>query len=96
MRLELTNAAEADLRSIFDWTEQAFGLAEAVRYQTLLNTKLAALTDAPASGRPYLGATAGTRRVTALRHFIYFRPDGDVLRIIRVLHQRMAQDRHVR
>lgn len=96
MQLELTRAADADLRSIFDWTEMNFGLAQAVRYQTALNAKLVALPEAPESGRPYPGSKPGTRRVTVSRHFVYFRRERDILRVIRVLHHRMAQDRHMR
>lgn len=95
MRLELSAAAARDLRDIFVWTEERFGLAQAARYQQALNGRIREAVAAPTIGRPYVQARSGTRRLVSGRHFIYYRAEGDRLLVIRVLHQRMAQQAHL-
>lgn len=92
MRIELLADANADLRSIHAYTVRVHGVAQARRYLSGLRSRFSAVAANPGMGRIYPEATPETWRVTFQRHFIYYRVDGDVLLIVRVLHQRMLQE----
>ena len=53
---------------------------------------MTAIAAIPRIGRLYPGATPETWRATSGQHFIYYRMEGEVLLIVRVLHQRMLQE----
>lgn len=92
MRIELSEDANADIRSIHTYTVKVHGGAQARRYIGGLNARLRAIAADPRIGRPYPEAIPATWRVTYGRHFIYYRPAGEELLIVRVLHQRMLQE----
>ena len=92
LRVEPRADANADIRAIHAYTVRVHGKAQARRYLTELRARMKAIAANPGIGRIYPEATPETSRVTYGQHFIYHRVEGDVLLIVRVLHQRMLQE----
>lgn len=92
MRIEFTTDANADLRSIRTYTVRVHGSAQARRYIAGLRERMMQIAANPRAGRIYREAEPETWRATWRKHFIYYRVEGEVLLIVRVLHQRMLQE----
>ena len=105
--VELSSAAEADLRQIVRWTARQFGAAQAAAYGQLLRDALKALEAGPniigARGREEIGAGYRTLHIARnrrrARHFILFRvvdpAEERVIRVVRILHDAMDPARHL-
>jgi toxin ParE1/3/4 len=92
-RLNVARRAVADLEAIEDYGRQVHGEAQAIRYADDLLVAMHFLLDFPNVG-PGLGRR-GLRRKGCGSHVIFYRIDGDIERIVRVLHQRMDPSRHL-
>ncbi|HYU13266.1 MAG TPA: type II toxin-antitoxin system RelE/ParE family toxin [Stellaceae bacterium] len=105
--VELSSAAEADLRQIVRWTARQFGSAQAAAYGQLLRDALKALEAGPniigARRREEIGAGYRTLHIARnrrrARHFILFRvvdpAEERVIRVVRILHDAMDPARHL-
>lgn len=82
----LSVEAEADLSDIFDYTEQEFGVEQAVTYLTELETCLLALVANPKAGRERNEIRADLRSMMSNSHVIFYRICDDHIRVVRVLH----------
>lgn len=100
MSYRLAPLARRDLRSIFAYTADRFGDRQADAYRLLLNQALERIAADPQGGgtqpRPELGEAVrslalGTfaRRRRSARHVIFFRSAGEVIVVLRVLHDAM-------
>ncbi|MEX1119756.1 MAG: type II toxin-antitoxin system RelE/ParE family toxin [Terrimicrobiaceae bacterium] len=96
MRLVLTEAALADLRSISDYTLATWGEEQEKRYISNMWSRLESLQLDPASGRRRDDLFPGCRLVSEGRHVILFRSSPGVLEVVRVLHSAMDFKRQVR
>lgn len=85
MRLVWTQRALEDRRAIFDYIE-ADDLRAAVAVDERIATAVQRLVDFPQSGRP--GRVEGTRELVVSRtpYIAPYLVDGDVVRILRVIH----------
>ena len=104
--VRLSAIAEADFEHIIQWTSKQFGDAQALVYAETLSMALLALTEGP----DILGAKARDEILKGLfslhvarqdrkgRHFIMFRVaprgSGDVIEVLRLLHDSMDLPRH--
>jgi toxin ParE1/3/4 len=103
--VRLTAAAEADMRDIFAWTAEHFGIEQARRYRSTILAALRDVSDGPdAIGarerpdiRPNLRSLHIARRGRRGRHVILFTAseDNPQIRIIRILHDSMDLARHL-
>ena len=105
--VELSSAAEADLRQIVRWTARQFGAAQAAAYGQLLRDALKALEAGPnivgARRREEIGTGYRTMHIARnrrrARHFILFRVADSaqerVIRVVRILHDAMDPSRHL-
>ena len=105
--VELSSAAEADLRQIVRWTTRQFGSAQAASYGQLLRDALKALEAGAnitgARRREEIGAGYRTLHIARnrrrARHFILFRvvdpAEERVIRVVRILHDAMDPARHL-
>jgi toxin ParE1/3/4 len=103
--VRLTAAAEADMRDIFAWTAENFGIEQARRYRLTILAALRDVSDGPdAIGarerpdiRPNLRSLHIARRGRRGRHVILFTASDDnpQIRIIRILHDSMDLARHL-
>jgi toxin ParE1/3/4 len=91
MTPEIAAAAGRDLGSIYDYTIQRWGAAQADRYAAALEAAISGLADRAGTG----AQRGGYRRVRCGSHFIFYRRIGKRIRVERVLHERMDFPRHL-
>ena len=87
MRLVWRPSALIDLEDIWAYSERQFGTEQTAAYVRGLQAKAGLLATGDLSGTAQNDVEPGLRRQLAGSHAIWFRVDGDVLRVIRVLHQ---------
>lgn len=90
---KLTKLAAEDFASIYDYTMQKFGDAQAWHYTEALETFFDTLSQMPHIGREYT-LVHGVMRVEFHSHTIFYSiRDADIL-IVRILHQQMNHSRY--
>ncbi len=87
MKLRLSEAAKADIRRISHFSAERWGAARATAYIHDLRDRMKALARGDVSGVAADDVGPGLRRQISGSHVIWFRVDGDALKVIRVLHQ---------
>ncbi len=111
-RLRLSRPAASDIAEILETSEAAWGADARRRYEALIGAALRTIRTDPlgALTRDRSAVIPGLRslhlrhvrdqmqeRVAAPVHFIWFRiAGGDVVEVIRVLHERMEPSHHMR
>lgn len=85
----LSPAAERDLESIWIYTAQLWGAAQAQRYTAFLATTFQQLARSPQTAPRCDHIRPGYRRARSKQHMVYFRETDFGIAIIRVLHHRM-------
>lgn len=83
---QLSLAAEDDLRLIFDYTEQEFGVAQAVVYLEGIEKLLLQLQSNPYQGRNRKEICEGLRSIPIQSHIIFYRFLPGCVWVVRVLH----------
>lgn len=91
----LTPAAQRDLSSIWDYTEQNWSAEQAERYVPEIRAAIERIADDPERGWACDEIREGYRRYAIGSHRVYFVVRDDGVDIIRILHQRMDPERHV-
>ena len=103
--VHLSNPAESDYGDIVAFTAERFGARQAVAYERTLKLALNALVAGPevrgSSRRDDIGIGLRTLHVARKgrrgRHLILYRAGpGDVIEVVRILHDAMDLARHVR
>lgn len=94
--LAVTPRARADLSEIYDYTVYAWGLDQADAYNRLIEAAFEDIAKRPLLGRRVRGRGDDIRKRLCRSHVIYYRLSGDGVEIVRVLHQMMDPDRHLR
>ncbi len=89
LRLELLPGAIADMDSIWDYSVEQWGVAQAQGYLGALNARMQGLLDFPLMGVAQHWLYPGLRRVGEGSHSIYYLPTDATVVIVRVLHERM-------
>lgn len=95
MQVEISPAAEADLDGIWFHGSDKWGVAQANRYQNKLLDMTLFLAEYPELGKDRSEIGVGYKSYAVGAHILFFREDGEELRVIRVLHQRMDFVRHL-
>jgi toxin ParE1/3/4 len=93
-RYRLSNRADSDIAGIADYTIRQFGIIQARRYRDGLEKILQRLAEYPNSGRSAGHLAPRLRRMNFKSHVIFFLHDESGVLIVRILHQRMAFERH--
>ncbi|MEO6824623.1 MAG: type II toxin-antitoxin system RelE/ParE family toxin [Nitrosospira sp.] len=91
----LTPAAEQDLESIWVYTRQQWGMAQADQYIEILIEIFTKLANSPDIASVCDHIRSGYRRYGVARHILYFRTTDYGIVIVRILHDRMDASRHV-
>lgn len=91
----LTPAAEHDLESIWFYTRQQWGMAQANRYIEILIEIFNELANSPEIAPVCDHIRPGYRRYGVERHILYFRTTDYGIVIVRILHDPMDTSRHV-
>lgn len=86
----LSRKAVADLSSIWDYTVDQWGVAQAQRYLEVIHLACEKLAHGQISGQDASAIRPGYRRLPVQSHVLYFRVSRDrPILIVRILHQRM-------
>jgi len=105
--VRLTATAEADFADILRWTVERFGHAQAQRYAETISASLTELAAGPVAAgavkrddiREGIFTLHVARESRKGRHFIMFRvghtPEGEVMEVLRLLHDAMELERHL-
>jgi toxin ParE1/3/4 len=92
--LRIADAAQADLRDIKAYTEQAWGAAQARRYLDELSARFALLCKRSQLGRPRAELGTGLRSLPSGGHVIFYKDMDERIEIVRILHASMDVRRH--
>jgi len=88
-RLEITRAAEVDLRGVWLYTHETYGTQQANQYVGAIRQRIDGLLTGRTASRPAFEVRPGLRRTLVGRHVVFFREDDNAVTVLRVLHQRM-------
>ena len=93
----LSERAQKDLRSIWNYTVETWSELQADRYMRQLFNELDKISLDPYHvGQSYEYVRRGYRGLRAGKHIIFYKIlDNEQVRIIRILHQRMDYFRHL-
>jgi toxin ParE1/3/4 len=91
----LSPLARKDLREIWSYTAERWGIEQADRYIRGLHRAIETVADDPDRARRCDHIRAGYRKYSAGAHMLFFRVIADEIEVIRVLHQRMDFERHL-
>ncbi len=89
MKLVLSVDAKADIVAIHSFGSQRWGRARSAIYIDALRDSIKALVRGDISGVAAGHVRPEIRQLAVGSHVIWYRIDGDKLRVLRVLHQRM-------
>lgn len=92
---ELSEAAAADIESIFEYSVVHFGLHQTQTYVESLQRCLSVLGENPGMGSSADDLREGYHRFTHQSHVIFYRVTGSGIWVARVLHKHMDVSRHV-
>jgi len=95
MRVELSPSAEVDLDEIWFYGVEQWDVAQADGYQEKLLDMATFLAEHPELGKDRPEIKPGYKSYAVGSHIIFFWVIDDVLRVIRILHQRMDYVRHL-
>ena len=90
----LTSEAQDDFIDIRFHTQQQWGETQRDRYEATLLQAIAALADFPEIGRRSPGVFSGCRVRPVEHHVLFYRIEGDVITVVRILHERADPARH--
>jgi toxin ParE1/3/4 len=85
-RLEISNAADADLTTIIDYGTRTYGVAASDEYYDGLCAAFDFLCEWPMAGQEEMEADLGLRKWRYGQHRIFYEVGDDVLLIVRVFH----------
>jgi toxin ParE1/3/4 len=83
-----------DLDSIAEYTIGKWGVDQAVRYVTQLETACQRLADISGVGRPCEHIRSGLWRIEEGSHVLFFRRTREDVLVCRILHYRMLPEYH--
>ncbi|MEZ5694455.1 MAG: type II toxin-antitoxin system RelE/ParE family toxin [Altererythrobacter sp.] len=89
MQFRLRNSAELDLAEIWLSTAERWGVDQADEYVRAIENRLARISDFPDSYPEYASRHGTFRKAPSGEHLIFYRVDGALVDVVRVLHNRM-------
>lgn len=90
----LTPAAQRDLASIWDFTQERCDVPQATTYVIEIRAAIERIAEDPRRGRACDDIRVGYRRYPIGSHVLFFRERPGGVDVIRILHQRMDPERH--
>ncbi|MEO7123857.1 MAG: type II toxin-antitoxin system RelE/ParE family toxin [Lacisediminihabitans sp.] len=94
-RYRLTPAAQRDLSSIWDFTQERWDENQAEIYISEMRAAIERIADDPRRGWACDDIREGYRRYSIGRHLVFYIERTDSVDVIRILHQRMDPTRHL-
>ncbi|MEV8146243.1 type II toxin-antitoxin system RelE/ParE family toxin [Specibacter sp. NPDC078709] len=93
--IRLTPAAQQDLSSIWDFSQQRWDEKQAEIYISEMRAAIERIAADPHRGRACDEIREGYRRYGIGSHLIFYIEKNDSVDVIRILHQRMDLTRHL-
>lgn len=91
--LVITDESKEDFRDILSFTRRMWGDQQVDKYGDLLHNALRAIELNPEIGKadlpPYCYVRAG-------QHYVFYKLDGDMISVFRILHSKMDFTRHLK
>lgn len=94
-RYRLTPAAQRDLSSIWDFTEERWDARQAETYIAEIRAVIERVADDPRRGRACDEIRTGYRRYGIGSHLLFYVESAEGVDVVRILHQRMDPTRHL-
>lgn len=94
-RYRLTPAAQQDLSSIWDFTQERWDARQAEAYVTEIRAAIERVAHDPGRGRACDEVREGYRRYGIGSHLLFYLETDNGVDVIRILHQRMDPTRHL-
>ena len=94
-RYRLTPAAQRDLSSIWDYTEERWDVRQAETYVTEIRAAIERVAADPGRGRACEEIREGYRRYSIGSHLLFFVECAGGVDVMRILLQRMDPARHL-
>jgi toxin ParE1/3/4 len=91
-----SNRARDDLLGIWLYTAERWGSEQANAYLDRLDAGIARLRDNPLAGTDFSSLREGYRRFAVERHRIFYVVSDERIEIVRILHERMDVEPHLR
>ena len=94
-RYLLSPAARADLEDVWDYTCERWNADQAQVYVREIQHAIERIADSPMIGRACDDVRPGYRKDAVGSHVLYYRLiSGEIIDVVRILHQRMDVPRH--
>ena len=93
--VEIQPLAEADLEKAWHDTFERWGPVQADAYVDQLFERMQLLAEQPHLGRACDELRTGYRRILTGGHIVFYRIDGDVIVVVRVLHEKVDFNAHL-
>lgn len=90
-----TPAAQRDLSSIWDFTEEHWDVRQAETYIAEIRAAVERVADDPRRGRTCDEIRTGYRRYGIGSHLLFYVESTEGVDVVRILHQRMDPMRHL-
>lgn len=90
--IDIQPLAEADLEKAWRDTFERWGATQADAYIDQLCDRLQLLVEQPNLGRACEELRTGYRRILIGSHVVFYRIDGDLVVVVRVLHEKVDFD----
>ncbi len=87
--------AKSDLKDIWHYSFNKWDEDQADKYLLQLDAGMEGLTSNPNIGKSREKVREGYRSTQINRHVIYYRLEGNIIDIVRVLHERMIPEKHL-
>jgi toxin ParE1/3/4 len=94
-RLDFTEIARADLKSIRRYSEKLWGPDRTVQYMAGLRDTMKGLVTGTVVSRNRDDLRLGLQMAASGRHRVFFEADHSRILVVRVLHDRMDYPRHL-
>ncbi len=96
MGYKISKAAYSDIENIWLYTFENWSQEQADRYYKLIFEEIEYIVENPNVGTDFGTIRAGYRRSKVKSHYIFYRQGADEIEIIRILHQRMDVEIHLK
>jgi toxin ParE1/3/4 len=94
-RLEFTEIARADLKSIRRYSHRSWGPERTTQYMAALRDAMKGLVAGTVVSRTRDDLRPGLQMAASGRHCVFFEADPSRILVVRVLHDRMDYQRHL-
>jgi toxin ParE1/3/4 len=95
-KLRISDPARLDPVRIGQHTERQWGAAQKRKYLSRIKEVFRSLRDSPGIGTARDAVSSDLRSHRIRSHIIFYREKGTVVEIVRILHERMDPERHLK